>query len=94
MRQGISKDSMAFIFCGPSIAGHAALPFRGVCFHSETPIEKAKSSFASDHQLEIAIGLGNRGLCPLLLSVLGPHLMKAWAGPAHAASASVSLYAH
>lgn len=34
------------------------VPLRVVCFPNETPLEKSKFSFASDFQLEIAVGEG------------------------------------
>ena len=63
--------------------GHLLLDMQQivVCFPSETLLEKTDISLARGYQLEIAheIGLGHVSASPLL-SALGPHLLKTWAG--------------
>lgn len=59
---------------------------------SESPLKETKFSFASGYQL--APWLGDRGMCSLLLSALGPHMMLTHVDPVHGASLSVSLCVH
>ena len=90
MRQGISEDAIQLgvyflaIYCWAY-----SLPLRVVCFPSEMPLEETKFSFASGYQLEMTSQLG-MGMCPLLLSAMGRHLLQTSVGPVHAASVSVS----
>lgn len=58
-------------------------------FPHETVLKKAKFSFVSGYQMQLASGLGMGGLCLLLLSALGSHTVHTHEGPVHAASVSL-----
>ena len=61
-KKKIYKNTIEFILCWPSTAGHRVLPLSVVSFPSETPLEKTTFSFASGYQLEMASELGMWGL--------------------------------
>lgn len=65
-----------------------------VCFSNETTLEETKFSYASGYWVRISWRLllvRNGGMCPLLFSALGSHLVQTCAGPVHTAWVSVSL---
>jgi hypothetical protein len=53
MRQKVYKNTIEFVLCWPSTAGHGVCPLSVVCIPKETPLKKTKSSWTS---LEITFG--------------------------------------
>lgn len=84
-----SKNTIKFVLCSPSIAGHRTYPLllSLVYVPHETPSEKTNFAFASSCQLEIASWLGMEAHVHLLSSpreALGPRLAWTWADTVHA----------
>lgn len=57
VRQETFKYSIVFVFCWPSIVGHAPY-FKSVCFPNGNVLEKTKFSFVAGYQLDTASRLG------------------------------------
>lgn len=91
MRQGTSKMPLSSYFVGHLWLNMESAFKSSLYINWNSTDGKTKFLFAGGYQLVIIPGL-DVGPYPLPFPVLGPHQVKTYIGPVHAATVSVSSY--